>query len=379
MNNDHGIASPGSEDRFELNHRVNITALAHEQMNLGWACMINENYASFLKYNADTRACLVEINVMYSKTPIEIQTYISGQNLPVGSNLVQAQMAIRDCSDMKSFLLTVGKQNICKGIHKVELIEEFQKTNTTVGKFCNRTDTVRAIKCKILTHSTKCIECLKYEYTLKTAILHGKKKSALQHINCNNRFLTAQHLVAKSTWSRLKEKASILKLRRLQNRFKQMIDNGYCLGPTDNSDMKKLLLQAKKDMDNSTPLGIFIEQQLKAAKRKSCHGYRWSPEIIAWCLYIYKLSPTTYRAIRAGGYLLLPSEKTLQDFSKHFENGPGFPENLPSHIIEQMSKFEGHQKYVSLIFDEMKISEEVVFKRHTGEMVGFVHLNQSEN
>ncbi len=91
------------------------------------------------------------------------------------------------------------------------------------------------------------------------------------------------------------------------------------------------------------------------------------------------MSATTYRALRESGFLILPSERKLQDFSTVFVSEPGFPKDIPFHLKERLSKLQGHQQYHSLVFDEMKVAEEIVYKRHTGEMVGYVHLIECEN
>ena len=33
-----------------------------------------------------------------------------------------------------------------------------------------------------------------------------------------------------------------------------------------------------------------------------------------------------------------------------------------------------HQRYIALVFDEVKIKEDLVYNKHSGEMIGFVDL-----
>ena len=35
-----------------------------------------------------------------------------------------------------------------------------------------------------------------------------------------------------------------------------------------------------------------------------------------------------------------------------------------------------YQKHVCLIFDEVKIKEDLVFNKHTGELIGFTNINE---
>ena len=41
-------------------------------------------------------------------------------------------------------------------------------------------------------------------------------------------------------------------------------------------------------------------------------------------------------------------------------------------------KYKGYQKYICLAFDEMKIQENLVFDKYTGDLVGFVDLGDPE-
>ena len=38
-----------------------------------------------------------------------------------------------------------------------------------------------------------------------------------------------------------------------------------------------------------------------------------------------------------------------------------------------------HQKYVALVFDEMNIRSDIVYNKHTGELVGFTNLTKTAN
>ena len=44
-----------------------------------------------------------------------------------------------------------------------------------------------------------------------------------------------------------------------------------------------------------------------------------------------------------------------------------------------VNNLKSHQKFVGIIFDEMKIKEGIVYEKHTNEVLGFVNLGQITN
>ena len=60
---------------------------------------------------------------------------------------------------------------------------------------------------------------------------------------------------------------------------------------------------------------LFWEEQLRAASKKDMRQVRWHPLIIRWCLNLKLLSSSAYHAVRTAGFISLPSERTLRDYS----------------------------------------------------------------
>ena len=90
--------------------------------------------------------------------------------------------------------------------------------------------------------------------------------------------------------------------------------------------------------------------------------------LIRWCLNIKLLSSSAYHALRTSGCIKLPSERTLRDYVHYFKSEPGFQTEAS---IEKLSL---ERRYVSLIIDEMKIKESLVYNKYNGEIIGFTHL-----
>lgn len=64
-------------------------------------------------------------------------------------------------------------------------------------------------------------------------------------------------------------------------------------------------------------------QQKKAAMVRDKRQIRWHPLIIKLCLSIKLSSPAAYRALKDTGFVRLPSERTLRDYTHTIKAKPG--------------------------------------------------------
>ena len=81
-----------------------------------------------------------------------------------------------------------------------------------------------------------------------------------------------------------------------------------------------------------------------------------------------------YRELRESGALVLPSERVLRDYKNYFKPKAGINlENIES-LREKAATLTGIQRYLVLVMDEMKIQSNLVFDKHSGELIGFVDL-----
>ena len=124
---------------------------------------------------------------------------------------------------------------------------------------------------------------------------------------------------------------------------------------------------------------LFWEQQLQALKAKDCRQVRWHPALIKLCLHLKFKSSSSYDALRSTGVLTLPSERTLRDYTHWMKSEVGFQSVVNEQLIMEADVKEEKDKYVVLVFDEMKIREDLVFDKHLCELVGFVNLGEINN
>ena len=100
--------------------------------------------------------------------------------------------------------------------------------------------------------------------------------------------------------------------------------------------------------------------------------------MIRWCLYLRHQSSRAYETLRESGVIRLPSQRTLRDYTNHVNAKIGFSHEVDQQLMDASSvlTIEEWQKCVVLVFDEMHIREDLIYNKHTGELVGFADLGE---
>ncbi len=101
---------------------------------------------------------------------------------------------------------------------------------------------------------------------------------------------------------------------------------------------------------------------------------RWHPMLIRWCLHLRMLSSRGYDAVR--NVLNLPSGRTLQDYTHFIQAGTGIQAEVTQQLLStvKMDTLKDHEKYISVVFDEVKIKEGMIYDKHNCKIIGFVDL-----
>ena len=120
--------------------------------------------------------------------------------------------------------------------------------------------------------------------------------------------------------------------------------------------------EVRKAFSPGTFAQLFWEQQIEALKCTDSRQVRWHPMIIKWCLSIKLRSSSSYNALFNSGVLVLPSDRTLRDYTHFVKTQAGFsPEGDKQ--LQREAKLESiplYQRNVCLVFDEVKIKEDLV-------------------
>ena len=105
--------------------------------------------------------------------------------------------------------------------------------------------------------------------------------------------------------------------------------------------------------------------------------------VIRYCLSLAAKSPAAYDDLRydkskGTGILILPSRRRLRDYKNYIRPQQGFNPEIVQELIEKTKQFSDAERYFVLALDEMKIQEDLVWDKHTGELIGFVDLGDRE-
>ena len=140
-------------------------------------------------------------------------------------------------------------------------------------------------------------------------------------------------------------------------------------------------MQCSEGGSEETFLSIFWKQQLKAVKAQSSRGIRWHPAIIQWCLYLHHTSSGCYSTLRNSSVIHLPSDRTLRDYRHSSPSTSGFSKETDMDFLEVVSSQQPKHlaKYVSIVLDEMHVKEGLFFDKHTGALVGYADLGETNN
>jgi hypothetical protein len=93
------------------------------------------------------------------------------------------------------------------------------------------------------------------------------------------------------------------------------------------------------------------------------------------------LSSSAYHATRTAGFIKLPSERTLRDYTHYFKHQAGFQAEVLKQLMKesQVHNLPEEQRYCGIIFDEMKVKEKLIYDKYTGCVVGFINLGEINN
>ena len=75
---------------------------------------------------------------------------------------------------------------------------------------------------------------------------------------------------------------------------------------------------------------------------------------------------------------MLPSQRRLKDYRNAIRPQRGFQEEVVKELNDITSSYFDVQRYVVLLFDEMKVMSNLVLDKNTGELIGFTDLGHLE-
>ena len=100
--------------------------------------------------------------------------------------------------------------------------------------------------------------------------------------------------------------------------------------------------------------------------------------MIRFALHLHLRSLSAYNALKESQVINLPSERTLRYYSNIVNPNAGFAKEIFDELRHESSKYNHpSQNYISLMFDEMSVKDNLVYERAAGILIGFVDVGKN--
>ena len=252
--------------------------------------------------------------------------------------------------------------------------------------------TIRRVDCDLLcTPSSqfpqRCRSCQVFRTTLRSSVSRSTnavdtRTNPSSHTQYKSLSLAEKDLRLSNLHCSMK----ILKqqITRLETRLKRLTESeGLSLREDDVADLSAIFQEVSPTVDEryppESPQRIFWDQQMKYNSLKHKRQMKWHPLVVRFALNLKYISSTAYRALRQGGIVNLPSERTLSDYTHWASVHSGvqieFIEHFKRMLENEVSSSE--LRLCAISMDEMKIKSGLVFNKTSGHLVGFVDFGSA--
>ena len=103
---------------------------------------------------------------------------------------------------------------------------------------------------------------------------------------------------------------------------------------------------------------------------------RYHTMIIRFCLSLASKSKSAYEELRYSNILVLPSRRTLRDWKNAIAPQTGFRKQIIDALNKLIRDYFDIKRYVCLLIDEIKIKLNLVFDKHSGELIGYLDFKE---
>lgn len=295
---------------------------------------------------------------------------------------------------LSNFIARLNQFKLCCGVITPDMEKElncrkhivpkvfdyFQYKN---NKFKSRTcqdEYFRTADCKLLLSSgdevDSCSFChlghqyMKYQKNRKSVVLNQPAK-----LHAPIKFTSPQRVKLTLQDHRLECK----QLKDELSKMREAIEKHSGIVDDELSTDFQTLFSGCNQSDVPPFMKLFWDEQQKYIKSSCSSSVRYHPMIIKFCLNLAAKSSSAYSDLRydqksGSGILVLPSLRTLRDYKNYIHPTRGFNPAVIKDLEKKTANFSGPERFVSILFDEMKIQEDLVWDKHSGELIGFVDL-----
>ncbi|KAK3921575.1 Transposable element P transposase, partial [Frankliniella fusca] len=319
----------------------------------------------------------------------EAEVYIYNRPLPRNSFLWGKE--VKNANDetavafyMLGLATALSETNICCGIEDYpeywssQLTDGYIESAIYRGKTRFRTHAC-ALAVPAFLRSGCCVSCKALQEIFRKRRWKSVHLKGTDVSKTTNKSLSKEELETKASSIHNVMKNQKKKIIRLEEKIRKMINKDTIeIDEHLGKDFMKIL---RKNADKMTGIQkLFWKEQMKALGRQNNpKSMTWNPMMVRIALHLQNISPAAVNFMRDAGFISLPCNRTLYDFTHFVDNTEGIQHeilNLLEKKIEPLCVPE-NERYFNLVFDEINIKSDLVRNKH-GELIGYLKLNEVE-
>lgn len=401
---------PDHDNHDKIDNLCELQSAVGESLN-GWTDMSTKEYARYVKLTEQpsSHQPLSITHCITINPDLTWKVWVHGHEV----NKVECA-PIQNISDHLNsktaavkLMVALNTTNVCAGhpdLHLCSFIEakhnKLTCENGNVVAYLDTTccvtlngetyqQTIRTASCQLLVHGVKCAACVEYRSSLRA--LHNrwmkrKNRSPSTHIAPGSHTalcrLTTPERNARFSNVKARANAAERQVKRLQEKIQASTTRiGVTVGEELHNELTTIMMECSEEIQQQHPENslqrLFWEQQLQATQAKCCTQVRWHPLIVRWCLHLKLLSSAAYHSLRSTGFIKLPSERTLRDYTHWIQSGTGVQQEVTQQLLHEIAKIdmpEEVKQHIVVVCDEVRVKDGIVYDKHSCQVIGFTNL-----
>lgn len=324
---------------------------------------------------------------IYVNSSLSYEIRVLAWKLPSYHELFSSYSSTVQNITLSQLIAQLNKYKLCQGMMNSEPSNEIIKhvvpkhysPFSNDGGVVNQTEFNRSSLCLLLLKSAeKCEHCEKLDTSIQSKTRKALKRKAETITKpaklCAPISLTSPERIILTMQNQRSEIKSLK--RDVEMLREELQKSAVPVTPELNDDLKNIMNNAGADIPPF--MKLFWDEQQKYINT-SRNAVKYHPMIIRYCLALSAKSSSAYEDIRYNektgtGFLILPSQRRLRDYRNYIRPQRGFNPEIVNELKQKVKDFSDIEKYIVLLFDEVKVQENLVWDKHTGELVGYVDL-----
>ena len=351
----------------------------------GWE--INTEEETIVKFAHCNKDYVIPKYEVYVDDSLGFTVRVFGWLLPETHHIYKENLRSVKYVTISALLSSIEMYSLCNGLGDKSLVsayhhvipKKFNVFDDSVNSF-SQDEYFRCCDCELLIlESNTCTGCNNLKRSESRNVSRRKKASETPaRLNAPISITSPKRIILAIREHRLLNKQLQENIIELRN---ELTKSAVPVTSNLDGDLKNIF-KSCDERKLSPFMKLFWEEQMKYLQCPSSE-VRYHPMVIKYCLGLYAKSPAAYEQMRINekegtGVLVLPSQRTLRDYKNYIRPQRGFNDKILDELLQKTSNFSAAERFVILLFDEMKVQEDLVWDKHSNELIGYVDLGDTD-